>query len=177
MSTRTLQPERAVECGVPSAARALPTGPVGAMSRRYRASASNQFRPQNLIGRANSNRQQRTRTTHFNFGSCRRSMAALNASLPSRFVLCGGPETVERLLAAANRGFQRSHALCERLLYVPRLLLSQRVNRLFRAENNFSGVEFCTGNLLPTPIDTCSEVSMKNKPPAILQSDWSIARN
>ena len=125
MSTRTLQPERAVECGVPSVARALPTGPEGAMSRRYRASASNRFRPQNLIGRANSNGQQRTRTTHFNGGSYRRSMA-LNASLPSRFLLCGGPETVERLLAAAKRGFQRSHALCERLLYVPRLLLSQR---------------------------------------------------
>ena len=125
MSTRTLQSERAVECGVPSAARALPTGPEGAMSRRYQASASNRFRPQNLIGRANSNRQQRTRTTHFNFGSCRRSMA-LNASLPSRFLLCGGPETVERLLAAANRGFQRSHALCEHLLYVPRLLLPPR---------------------------------------------------
>ena len=124
MSTRTLQPERAGECGVPSAARALPTGPRGAMSRRYRASASNWFRPQNLIGRAYSNRRQRTRTTHFNFGSCRRSMA-LNASLPSRFLLCGGAETVDRLLAAANRGFQRSHALCERLLYLPRLLLSR----------------------------------------------------
>ena len=50
-------------------------------------------------------------------------------------------------------------------------------NRLFRTENNFSGIEFCTGNLLQTPIDTCSEVSMENIPPAILQSDWSIARN
>ena len=89
---------------------------VQCRARRYRASASNRFRPQNLIGRANSNRQQRTRTTHFNFGSYRRSMA-LNASLPSRFLLCGGPETVERLLAAANRGFQRSHALCEPSLH------------------------------------------------------------
>ena len=134
MSTRTLQPERAVECGVPSAARALPTGPEGAMSRRYRTSASNRFRPQNLIGRANSNRRQRTLTTHFNFGSCRRSMA-LKASLPSRFLLCGAQETVERLLAAANRdGFQRSHALCERLLYLRRL---RRIEKLFRAENNF----------------------------------------
>ena len=33
-------------------------------------------------------------------------------------------------------------------------------NRLFRAENHFSGVEFCTGNLLQTPIDTSSEVSI-----------------
>ena len=41
-----------VECGVLSAARPLPTGPEGAMSRRHLASMS---RPQNLIGHANSN--------------------------------------------------------------------------------------------------------------------------
>ena len=167
MSTRTLQPERAVECGVPSAARALPTGPEGAMSRRYRASASNRFRPQNLIGRANSNRRQRTQTTHFNFGSCRRSVA-LNASLPSRFLLS------RRLLTV---GFNVATPSASAYSTCPAFYSHSAQNRLFRAENNFSGVEFCTGKLLKTPIDTCSEVSMKNKPPAILQSDWSIARN
>ena len=160
MSTQTLQPERAVECGVPSAARALPIGPEGAMLRRYRASASNRFRPQNLIGRTNSNRQQRTRTTHFNFGSCRRSMA-LNASLPS----CYSVE-VWRLwrdfLQLLTVGFNVATPSASAYSTCPAFYSHSAQNGLFRAENNISGVEFCTRNLLPTPIDTCSEVSMKN---------------
>ena len=136
MSTRTLQPERAVECGIPSAARALPTGPEGAMSRRYRASASNRFRPQNLIGRANSNRRQRTRTTHFNFGSCRRSMA-LNASLPSRFLLCGGPRLSRDFLQLLTVGFNVATPSASAYSTCPAFYSHRAQNRLFRAENNF----------------------------------------
>ena len=86
---------------------------------------------------------------------------ALTASLPNNFLLPGAPATVERRLAAANGGFY-----------------SHRVrNRLFFAENTFSGVEIRTGNLLQTPIDRYSEVSIKNKQPAILEPNWPIARD
>ena len=122
------------------------TGLLGLQcSCRHLTSMSNRFRPQNLIGHVNSIRQQQTRTTHFNFESCRRSVA-LNASLPSSFLLCGGPETVERLLAAAKHGFQRSHTLYECYSTCPAFCSHRMQNQLFCAKKNFSGVEFCTGN-------------------------------
>ena len=75
------------------------------------------------------------------FNSCHHPLV-LNTFL--HFLLCVALGIGERLLAAANCGFQHNHTLCECFLYLLSLLLSPRTELVvLHVENR---VEFCMGN-------------------------------